>query len=381
MVDISALIEKAKPAAVGLNQFGLKLAIAEAAAKPRANVFISPLSIYLALAMTEGGAAGKTRAAMRHALEVPASMTDEAMHASASALIQSLRAQEGVELSIANAVWSSPKLPLSAKFVEHAKVFYDAEANTLDFQQPGAADIINGWVSGKTKTKIPQIVTADAVRDAIAILTNAVYFMGRWEHQFTEMLTAEADFKLAGGKTKKVRMMQREKIKGAYRQGHGYEAAMLGYKASGIEMFAILPAAGVSPEQALAKAAPGQLINGRQPFDLDLKLPKFSLDYSNGLKKTLAKMGMGIAFEYPGAEFAPMGSPLFYISEVMHKTRLEVDEKGTVAAAATVVLMRAGSGAPVKQQTKTLVFDRPFAVVIADVYTGAVLFEGVVYEP
>ena len=130
-------------------------------------------------------------------------------------------------------------------------------------------------------------------------------------------------------------MMHQEKLKGAYRQGEGYEAAALAYKASGIEMFAILPAAGVSPEQSLAQAAPDQLINGNQPFDLDLKLPKFTLDYANGLKNTLTKMGMGIAFEFPGAEFEPLGSPLFYISQVVHKTRLEVDEKGTVAAAAT----------------------------------------------
>ena len=123
------------------------------------------------------------------------------------------------------------------------------------------------------------------------------------------------------------------------------------------------------------------LINGDAPFELDLRLPNFTLDYSSGLKKTLGKMGMGIAFEYPGADFAPMGSPLFYISEVVHKTRLDVDEKGTVAAAATAVIMMAGSAAPRPVPVKTLVFNRPFAVTIVDRYTGVVLFEGVVYEP
>ena len=381
VVDVSALIEKAKPAAAGLNHFGLKLLEAEAASKPNTNVFISTLSLYLALAMTEGGAEGKTRMAMRQALEVPAGMSDETMHDAASALMQSLQTQKGVELSIANAVWSSPKLPLSAKFVERSKTLYDAEAKSIDFAQPGAAEIINRWVSDKTKAKIPEIVTEDAVRSAIAILTNAIYFMGRWKDEFGEPDTADADFTLAGGRTKKVRMMSQGRLKSAYRQGDGYEAAALSYKASGIEMFAILPAAGVSPEQALAKASPDKLINGYQPFDVDLKLPKFTLDYKTGLKDTLTKMGMGIAFQFPGAEFAPMGSPLFYISEVLHKTRLEVDEKGTVAAAATAVVMMVGSAMPMKQQTKVLVFNRPFAVVIADSYTGAALFEGVVYEP
>ena len=381
MVDTPALIAKAKRASTGLNTFGLKLLEAEAVSTPHANVFISPLSLYLALAMTEGGSAGKTRAAMRQTLEVPTSVTEEAMHESASALMQSLRTQKGVELLIANAIWSSPKLPLAPAFVRQCQTLYDAEAKSIEFTKPDAADIINRWVSDKTKAKIPAIVTPAGVRSAFAVLTNAVYFMGRWHPEFDEEETADANFTLANGKTRKVRMMHHGLLKSAYRQGDGYEAAVLTYKASGIEMFAILPAAGVSPEQALEKATPERLINGYQPFDLDLKLPKFTLDYSTGLKSTLTKMGMGIAFEFPGAEFAPMGSPLFFISQVVHKTRLEVDEKGTVAAAATAVIMTAGSSMPMKQRTKVLVFNRPFAMIIADVDTGAVLFEGVVYEP
>ena len=121
VVDTPALIAKAKAAAAGLNQFGLKLLEAEAEAKAHSNVFISPLSLYLALAMTEGGAAGKTRAAMRNVLQVTAAMNDESLHEAASALMQSLRTQRGVDLSIANAIWSSPKLPLSATFVEQCK--------------------------------------------------------------------------------------------------------------------------------------------------------------------------------------------------------------------------------------------------------------------
>ena len=364
VVDTRALIEKGKKATAGLNPFGLKLVEAEAAAKPNSNVFVSPLSVYLALAMTEGGAEGKTRTAMRHALSVPPSMTHETMQEAASALMQSLRTQQGVDLSIANAVWSSPKLPLSTAFVERSKAVYDAEAKTIDFQQSDASDTINRWVSDKTKGKIPQIVTPDVIKDAFALITNAIYFMGRWDKKFDEGQTADADFTLVSGKTKKVRMMHREKLTGAYRKGDGYEAAALGYSGSGIEMFAILPAAGVSPEQALAKAKPDKLIGGNEPFDLDLKLPKFTLDYSNGLKPTLTKMGMGIAFQFPGAEFAPIGSPLFYIGEVLHKTRLEVDEQGTVAAAATAVVMMVGSAMPRPLPGKVLVFNRPFAVMI-----------------
>ena len=104
---------------------------------------------------------------------------------------------------------------------------------------------------------------------------------------------------------------------------------------SGIEMIAILPDEGATPERALANVKLDSLLDERQPFELDLKLPKFTLDYDTKLKSSITQMGMGIAFQFPGAEFAPIGSPLFYIGDVLHKTRLGVDEKGTVAAAAT----------------------------------------------
>jgi len=381
VLDLQTSINKSKAAAAGQNQFGLKLLELEAAAQPHKNVFVSPLSLYLALAMTEGGAAGKTRDAMRQTLAVAAATSDDAFHESASALLQTLRADSGVELAIANAVWSDPSMPLAPAFVQKAQSLYDAEAKSLEFAKPGAADIVNGWVNEKTKGKIPQIVTPQIVASAHALLTNAVYFMGRWRAEFPEQQTADADFKQADGKARKIRMMHQPKLRGAYRQGDGYEAAALSYDGSTIAMYAILPASGVAPEQALAKAAPAQLIQANQPFDVDLRFPRFTIDYSTKLKDTLSNMGMGIAFQFPGAEFAPLGSPLFYIGEVLHKTRLEVDEKGTVAAAATAVIMRAGAGMPMKQETKVLVFDRPFAVMICDSITGAVLFEGVVYEP
>lgn len=382
MADPRALIEQSKSAAESQNRFGLRLLDLEAAGHPKENIFISPVSLYLALAMTESGADGKTRAAMRKTLEISDSTSEEAMHQSGTALLESLRSQRGAELAIANALWSNPSMPLAPAFIERAKAAYDADARTLDFTKPGAAaDIVNAWVKDKTKGKIPSIVTPEVMRSAQALLTNAVYFAGKWRHEFWEGDTTDADFHLTGNRTKKVRMMLHRTLRGAYKAGDGYEAAALGYQGSSVAMYVMLPAEGVTPEQALSKAAPASLIGQNQPFDLELHLPRFSIGYSTSLKETLTKMGMGIAFEYPGAEFAPMGSPLFFISQVIHKTRLEVDEKGTVAAAATAVIMRAGAGAPKPQEKKVLTFDRPFAVMICDSATGAVLFEGVVYEP
>jgi serine protease inhibitor len=122
-----------------------------------------------------------------------------------------------------------------------------------------------------------------------------------------------------------------------------------------------------------------QELRSSTPDELDLKLPKFTLDFGAGLKAPLDRMGMASAFR-AGADFTPLGSSKFYIGEVLHKTRLEVDEEGTVAAAATAITMRATAVMRPKQK-KTLVFDRPFGLLLCDTQTGAILFAGVIYDP
>lgn len=381
MADLQAEITKAKPAAAWLNAFGQKLMAQEAAAHPKSNIFISPLSLYLALAMTEGGAAGETRKAMRSALSVSPTASEPTLHNASSALMNVMRSLRGAEVTVANALWSDVHLPLAAEFIERSKQLYDAEARTLPFADPATTKAINGWVSEKTKTKIPEIVTEEIVRDAGAILTNAVYFAGKWKNEFYESQTKPQDFHLATGEKRKVPMMKQTSMRGAYRTGKNFEAAMLPYLGSSVAMYVLLPHKGVSPEHALEAADVKQLIEGNEPYTLDLSFPRFSTGYFAPLKDSLTALGMGIAFKYPGAEFEPLGSKLFYLSQVLHKTRLEVDEKGTVAAAATAVIVGVGMGAPQKQETKTLVFDRPFALMIVDSTTGCVLFSGAIYDP
>lgn len=380
MQDSQALVDRARIAAAAQNRFGMKLLADEASHKPHENVFLSPLSIFLALAMTENGAAGKTRAAMRETLAIPAGLSEDAFQEAASALSQSLRSRKDIELSIANALWADRSFRLADGFVKRARDYYEADATTLDFHKPEATDTINAWVKQHTRGKIPEIVTEDMVRAAVAILTNAVYFRGIWLEPFSKSETQDGIFHRADGGQQKAPMMHRAGLLRAYRSGDGFEAAKLPYQSSGMALYAILPAPGTTPEQAMAKVPVENLIHGSDAAELDLRLPRFTLDYSTELKKPLGRMGMGIAFQYPGAEFAPMGSPLLYIGEVIHKTRLEVDEEGTVAAAATAVVMRPGLAMPQKIEKKTLVFDRPFGVMVCDESTDAVLFAGVVYE-
>jgi serpin B len=176
-------------------------------------------------------------------------------------------------------------------------------------------------------------------------------------------------------------MMHQSLVRGAYRSGSNFEGAMLFYKESSAYFYALLPQTGHTPKDVLASLDVDRLTSASAEFDLDLKLPRFNLDFSTSLAEYLKKMGMDVAFHYPEADFKPMGSKDFYISDVIHKTRLEVDEQGTVAAAATAVIMRAGSAMPQPRQKKILIFDRPFVALIGDSQTGAVLFAGVIEDP
>ncbi len=374
------LVDKAKIAAEAQNAFGLKLLAHVATERRHENVFVSPTSVFLALAMLENGAAGNTRTAIRRTLELPAGVSEDAMHESAAAMSKTLRSHEGIELSIANALWSDPSMPLAAPFIQRCRDLYEAEAIALEFRKPGAADVINNWVKRKTRQKISYIVSQRVVEAAKAILTNAVYFQGRWAHQFSKQATENGAFHLVNGARKQVPFMRQWGLDNAYRSGDGFEAAVLPYERSGMALCAILPAPGRSPEEALAKVLIEKLIHGHQPFRLELHLPRFTLDSSDSLKESLGQMGMGIAFQFPGAEFAPLGSPLFFVGDVLHKTRLEIDEEGTVAAAVTAIVAPAGA-APGRVELKTLVFDRPFALLLCDTTTGVILFAGVVYEP
>ena len=379
MMDPSPQAPEPYTASEAVRTFGLKLVTAVASQNRHKNVFVSPLSVFAALAMAETGSAGQTQKSIRETLAVEPSVSETTLHESLSALLQSLKSQKGVELSIANGLWSDVQWPLKPSFVEQCKTFYEADVTALDFSQATAvADTINSWVKEKTKGKIPDIVGPDFVQASKAILTNAVYFMGGWSYKFDKDQTKPGPFHLVNGKKKDVPFMHQTELEGVYRKGHGFEAAALPYKNSQMRLYAILPAPGKSPEEVLSKISLDELRSTSSDYELDLALPRFTLDFSAPLKTTLEHMGMSAAFQ-PGADFTPMGPLNFFISDVVHKTRLEVDEEGTVAAAATGIGMATATMR--RPPRRVLVFDRPFAILLCDDKTDTILFAGVIYEP
>jgi serine protease inhibitor len=367
--------------AVSLQSFGLALLRQESSLKQKQNIFISPLSIFLALAMAENGAVGETKAAMRKALAIAPEASEEEINESAAMIMKSLESQGEAELDIANALWVHVSSSIAPDFVRRCEEIYSASAQTLNLNQPSSAVAINKWISERTRNNILNIVSPDNIAGAIAVLTNAVYFKGKFRFPFLKELTGPERFYLVDGREKVVPMMRNEWLPDSYRSGKGFEAAVLRYKDSQIALYMLLPARGTNPEQILTEKSVQEMLVAKGSITLDLSMPRFTVNLSSHLKEALAQLGMGIAFKYPGADFTALGSPSFFLDEVIHKTRLEVDEEGTVAAAATGIVMETCSLIPEDLETKTLIFDRPFALLLRDTITGAVVFAGVIYEP
>ncbi len=379
--------QKAQITATAQTAFGQRLLSTLSQQDPQRNVFISPTSVFLALGMLESGAAGATRAALRKTLAIPQDVNEPALLGSAQALSKMLQHRNGAEISIANALWSDRSMKLGPEFVARALEFYDANAQTLDFHSPDAARAINDWVKQQTKGKIAEIVSERAVASANAILTNAVYFKGDWRYPFGKDLTANAPFHLVGATTVEKPFMRRDRLRNVYRSGDSYEAAVLPYGQLGRDASAggdlvlcvILPAQGKDAAEVTAEIDVKKLLDAANSAELDLRLPKFTLDYGSSLKTVLEKMGMAIAFQSGKADFAPLGSREFFVSDVLHKTRLEVDETGTTAAAATAVIGALAMARP--PERKVMIVDRPFGLLLCDRQSAAVLFAGAIYAP
>lgn len=361
-----------------LDKFGFVLLQRECSRRPRENVFISPMSIFLSLAMMEKGAGGETKLALRKALALATETSEQAINDSTVLLMKRLRLQQGGELDIANALWANADFTIAPEFMHVCQEIYDATVRTLDLNQPSSAAVINEWVTEKTRGKISQIVTPAGIVGLPAILTNAVYFKGKFLDPFPKEATQPRTFYLAAGREKLVPMMQKTGLSGAYRSGKKSEAAALHYRNSNIVIFVILPQKGISPEEALTEDFSTLIVE--HDVELDLLMPRFRIEFNSGLRESLTSMGIGIAFEYPGADFSGIGSP-FYVSDVLHKTLLEVDEEGTVAAAATAAVFLGAALSPREPRRRQLIFDRPFAVLLRDYTSSATLFAGVVYEP
>ncbi|MGC8816206.1 MAG: serpin family protein [Candidatus Hadarchaeum sp.] len=345
------------------------------------NLFFSPYSISLALAMTYAGARGPTAQEMAEVLRF--TLPQERLHPAFDALDLALMAQnsENFRLNIANSIWGQIGFEFKREFLDVLAVNYGAGLRGLDFQgDPEAARVrINDWVGEQTNEKIKDLIPLGAIDTYTRlVLTNAIYFNAMWQHPFSENLTADGVFTLRDGSQVTVPMMSWPKSESIrYSKGEGYQAVELPYRDTSVAMLVILPESFEEFEAGLTVESLREIVGGLERQNVVVRMPKFRFEFPLDLTNALAGMGMPTAFT-DRADFTGMADDRLFISKVLHKSFVSVDERGTEAAAATAVIMELTATLPPPINVS---LDHPFIFLIHDTSTGAVLFLGRVLDP
>jgi serpin B len=350
------------------------------------NLFFSPASISLALAMTYAGAAENTEAEMAKTLHLQMPKTQ--LNAEMRALLASWNSadkKQGYRLDVANRLWGQERFHFLDDYLRVTREDYGAELARLDFNQPEAArETINKWVEDKTQQKIKNLIPSpSAVTDARLVLTNAVYFKGDWRDQFDKGRTQEEDFHIAATQDIKAPLMHQQH-RYRYAEAEGLQLLELPYGDGSLAMVVLLPEKvdGLPElERRLSAAGLEKWRAGAQSRDVIVSLPKFRTTAEFELGPVLKAMGMASPFDPSTADFSRMdGKKDLFISAVLHKAFVDVNEEGTEAAAATGVVMRVMAR---RRADPPAVFraDHPFVFLIRDNRTGAILFLGRVVDP
>jgi serpin B len=354
------------------------------------NLFYSPYSISLALAMTYAGARNETAEQMADTLHFL--LEQDRLHPAFNWLDAELASRdegaagkdgEGFRLNIVNAIWGQKDYEFLPDFLDVLAKNYGTGLRILDFitETEKSRLTINDWVSNQTEGRIEDLIPPGAI-DALTrfVLTNAIYFNAAWAYPFDEDITADGPFYLLDGGQVIVPMMKQTESFG-YTEGKGYQAVELLYDGGELSMVILLPEAGnfEAFEEGLQSQQVDAIINDLQDTRVTLTMPQFEFDSEFRLNDTLAEMGMRDAFSPGDADFSGMtGNRELYISDVIHKAFVAVDEAGTEAAAATAVIMKRVA---VPKPPVEVTLDHPFIFLIRDIETGAILFVGRVMNP
>jgi serpin B len=348
------------------------------------NLFFSPYSISTALAMTYAGARGNTEKQMAEVLHF--TLDQKKLHpafARLEAQLNSMQDNRNIELTVANALWTQKDYVFLREFLDLTKNNYGAALNLVDFKKAHEAVRmkINAWVEEKTKNKIKDLIKPGVLDPLIRlVLTNAIYFKGNWESQFEKSKTKEAPFWLAPGKSVKVPMMTR-KQKFNYMENDRLQILELPYVGNDLSMIVVLPKKieGVTQlESVLSVDNLNTWLNLLRKREILVYLPKFKTSSQFSLGEMLSSMGMSDAFT-AHADFSGMTAKQeLYISSVIHKAFVDVNEEGTEAAAATAVAMKLLS---MPAPPPVFRADHSFIFLIRHNPSGSILFLGRITNP
>lgn len=366
----------------GTLAFSLKL-FEQAVQSGDKNVVISPVSAYLALSLAAAGAQGETLKAFGEILGVDVN----ALASYCAGLTDLLMLTKGnTTITCANSAWIDEGFSVDPSYLKRIESEMKAEAFIKDLDTDAARDAINAWVSGKTNGLIPSLLDQNMAKDAVLALINTLYFKAKWRDPFDANDTYEREFILKDGSRVSVPFLNEYRCDRDYIHTDGTEGILRPYD-DGNTAFLALRATDGRSAQELAGALDAELLakyiaSAKETY-MTLSMPKFTLDYGMTMNDALTALGLGRAFDQDLAEFGGMGKSEtgnIYISKVLQKVRIEVNEKGTEAAAATIVEMMAGSAMPVKEPVE-LTLDSSFVYAVVDLQTGIPLFIGCMDDP
>ncbi len=354
-----------------------------------ANIFFSPCSVMLCLAMVYDGARGETRSGMAGALQL-AGLDSAGVESVVVRLKSVLQAREaGVQLLISNSLWCNQSIQVDSAYTARAHEIYDAEVREVDFSAGDTVARINDWISEKTVGKIPRMID-HLDRLTLLVALNAIYFKGLWKQPFRRQLTRDETFTTGSGEKKTLpRMVQAGEFR--YWEQREFQAAVLPYQGSRIAMYVLLPSrdSSLTKLRDLIGAARwvAQWEDWTKKFALtqgSVYLPRFKMSYMAELRSALVKLGMERAFDRQRAEFGGIRNPppQVWIDQVLHRAVAEVNEEGTEAAAVTMgVMVASAMRARRPERHFEMVVDRPFLFLIRDEVSGNILFMGSVDDP
>jgi serpin B len=353
------------------------------------NIFYSPYSMSLALAMTYAGARGETEQQMANALHFI--LPQDRLHPVFNSLDIELSQRgegaqgkdgEGFRLNIVNAIWGQKDYEFLTTFLDTLAENYGTGLRLLDFiSAPDESRLtINNWVSDQTEGRIEDLIPQGLINELTRlVLTNAIYFNAAWQYPFSEDMTEDGPFYLLDEGEVTIRMMRQTESFG-YAEGEGYQAVELPYDGGELSMVILLPQSDQFEafEGSLDTQRVDSIVKALELKQVALTMPQFEFESSFSLREILAMMGMPVAFS-EGADFSGMtGNRDLFIADVVHKAFVSVDEAGTEAAAATAVVMELTA---VPETSVKVTIDHPFIFLIRDVETGTILFVGRVVNP
>jgi serpin B len=365
------------------SDFAARLYDKVASAEPVNNVFLSPFSVQVALAMCAVGARGETRRVLADLIGAPANVDEQ--NRQYAELLKSINGtgQRPFQLLSANALWGQRSYRFDSEFRQTVVHYYEGAFEEVDFRtQPDAAvKKINDWVSTKTRSRIQGLILRSFIHpNTSLVLTNAIYFRGAWERQFDESQTRKEDW--YGTDSRKVPMMHR-RARHLYYENDNLQAIDLPYEGGTLSMVVVLPRrhdglADLESEWVTGGTYQDVVKNLQQEQTVQVGFPRFKIETGCNLRTLLCDLGATLVFSSK-ADFSGISTEPLTISEAVHKAMVEVNEQGTEAAAATAIGLR--SAAAIAPPPKTFQADHPFLFCIRERKTGAVLFCGRVLDP